>query len=226
MPLLSRVVQYAALFALFALVVVLALYGTVALSTRAYIEHDVSAAPAADTALVLGASVYSSGELSPVLRYRADTAADLYKAKKVSKILVTGDNSSVGHNEVNPVGKYLLTLGIPKQDIFLDHAGFDTYSSMYRARDVFAVRSIIIVSQDFHLARAVYVARGLGIDAYGVAAESQGRFTYNWLREVPATMKALFDLTFARTPKYLGEQIPVTGDGTGTWADATTTPAL
>lgn len=221
---ISRAVRYVVLLALFVSVVVLVLYGTVVVSTRSYIQHDVTLAPAGDVALVLGASVYSNGALSPVLRSRADTAVALYKAKKVSKILVTGDNSSVGHNEVNPVGNYLLSLDIPKQDIFLDHAGFDTYSSMYRARDVFEVKTIIIVSQDFHLARAVYVARYLGINAYGMEAVSNGRFTYNWLREVPATMKALFDLTFARTPKYLGEKIPVTGDGSSTWADATTTP--
>ena len=141
----------------------------------------------------------------------------------MKKILVTGDNSTLAHNEVNPVGNYLVAAGIPKADIFLDHAGFDTYSSMYRAREVFEVRSMAIVTQAFHLPRSIYVARRLGIEAYGVpAGEGRSRF-FNYAREVPATLKALFDLSFARLPKYLGEQYPISGDGSPTWYEATST---
>lgn len=185
-----------------------------------FAETDV---PQTEAALVLGASVTSKGELSPVLRERADRAVDLYRAGKIKKVLVTGDNSTLSHNEVNPVGNYLAAAGIPKPDIFLDHAGFDTYSSMYRARDVFRVRSITVVTQDFHLPRSIYVARRLGIEAYGVpAGEGMSRF-FNYAREVFATMKALSDLAFARLPKYLGEQYPISGDGSPTWYEATST---
>src|SRR6185295_18531017 len=97
---------------------------------------------------------------------------ELYKAGTVSKILVSGDNSTVSHNEVNPVRDYLLASGIPDRDIFLDHAGFDTYSTMYRARDIFGVASILIATQSFHLPRAVFIARALGVDAYGVDADN------------------------------------------------------
>ena len=191
--------------------------------TTPYIFASATEAPTTTAALVLGASVYQNGKLSPVLAARANRAAELYIGGKVHKILVTGDNSEVSHNEVNPVGKYLMSLGIPKEDIFLDHAGFDTYSSMYRARDVFTISDMTIVSQPFHLGRAVYIARSLGIDAYGVEAGEGESFPYNSLREIPATVKALLDLTFKREPKFLGEQHPIEGDGSPTWADATTT---
>jgi len=190
--------------------------------TAPYIEA-LETLPLTETALVLGASVTSTGILSPVLRERADRAAELYREGKVGKILVTGDNATVSHNEVNPVGNYLIAAGIPKSDIFLDHAGFDTYSSMYRAREVFNVHSMAIVTQAFHLPRSVYVARRLGIEAYGVPAGEGGNFLYNSAREVPATLKALSDLAFARLPKYLGEQYPITGDGSPTWYEATST---
>lgn len=182
-------------------------------------------APTSTAAMVLGASVYQNGDLSPVLKARADTAAKLYEVHKVAKILVSGDNSKLSHNEVNPVGKYLESLGIPKEDIFLDHAGFDTYSSMYRAKEVFDVRFLTIVSQSFHLPRALFAARMLGIDAVGVEAPGESTL-YNVMREMPATVKAMLDLLGKRVPEYLGEQYPITGDGSATWADATTTPEV
>lgn len=173
--------------------------------------------------MVLGASVTSGGDLSGILKERADEAAALYRAGKVQKILVTGDNGTVSHNEVDPTARYLASIGIRPDDIFLDHAGFDTYSSMYRARDVFAVTSVTIVSQDFHLPRAVYLARSMGLTAYGVEAQSGGVGLFNYVREIPATIKALYDVALSRTPKYLGEQFPITGDGRATWGSATTT---
>lgn len=207
------------------LVLVLAAFLYVGSDAKPYIYASVAEVPEAEVALVLGASVTSAGALSPVLKERAQTAVELYTAGKVSKILVTGDNSTLSHNEVNPVGNYLTAAGIPKSDIFLDHAGFDTYSSMYRARDVFGVRRVVVVSQAFHLPRAIYVARRLGIKAYGVDAGKGEGFLFNYVREVPASVKALLDLSFARVPKYLGEEFSITGDGSATWYDATSTPA-
>lgn len=209
------------------------LLAAIVLSLLIYVQHEAAPyiyatadeAPTSTAALVLGASVYQNGSLSPILRERANEAVDLYRLGRVRKILVTGDNGDLSHNEVNPVGNYLLSRGIPKGDIFLDHAGFDTYSSMYRARDVFAIKSMLIVSQPFHLARAVYLARALGIDARAV--EARGTPTpYNTMREIPATLKALLDLFINRFPKYLGAQYPIGGDGSPTWADATSTEQI
>jgi vancomycin permeability regulator SanA len=169
--------------------------------------------PDAEVALIPGAAIFPDGTLSPIFQDRADMAIRLYKAKKVLKILVSGDNSTLSHNEVNPVRNYLLLKGIPDQDIFLDHAGFDTYSTMYRARDIFGVTSLLIATQSFHLPRAVFIARELGMDAYGVDADNGPSLFSNYVREVFADEKAVFDLVFHIQPKYLGDRIPIMGDG-------------
>ncbi|HVV15051.1 MAG TPA: ElyC/SanA/YdcF family protein [Candidatus Paceibacterota bacterium] len=199
------------------LCVALSLYLPVQLSAREYIYKSVSSAPQTQAALVLGASVMRDGTLSPVLRERVDKAVELYQAGKIAKILMTGDNSTLSHNEVEPVRRYLLAAGVPGEDIFLDHAGFDTYSSMYRARDVFGITSVTVVTQAFHLPRAVYIARRLGLQAIGVEAGADGVSLYNYAREAPATIKAQLDIMFYRVPKYLGPQFPIGGTGTTTW---------
>jgi SanA protein len=181
--------------------------------TKAYIYNDVMAAPSAEVVLIPGAAIFADGTLSSIFMDRADLAFKLYEAKKVSKILVSGDNSTLSHNEVNPVRLYLISKGVPDQDIFLDHAGFDTYSTMYRARDIFGVTSVLIASQSFHLPRAVFIARQLGMKAYGVNADVGNILSRNYGREVFADEKAVLDLLFNRKPKYLGDAIPITGDG-------------
>lgn len=188
-------------------------YGVIHVKSRGYIYGEVEKLPQAQVAVILGAAILRSGDLSPVLRHRADMAIQIYTAGKVDKILVTGDNSTLAHNEVNPVRKYLLKNNIPEEDVFLDHAGFDTYSSMYRARDVFKAEKIIVVSQGFHLPRAVYIARMLGVDAYGMKADNGTYLFKNDIRELGADVKAVFNLLFHRLPKYLGDEIPITGDG-------------
>jgi SanA protein len=184
--------------------------------TELFIYSAPAHVPATQVALVLGASVRGS-ELSEILRARTDAAIALYKAGRVSKILVTGDNGALNHDEVTPVRKYLIDAGVAAGDIFLDHAGFDTYSSMYRARSVFEVKSMTVVTQDFHLPRAVFLARTLGIEAYGLVADENQGGLYNYLREIPASWKALYDLVTVRVPEYLGAQIPIEGDGSTTW---------
>jgi SanA protein len=180
-----------------------------------YVYASLVDVPSAEVAIVPGASVLN-GKPSPVLSARADTAIELFETGKVSKILVTGDNGELTHDEVTPVRRYLTEAGIPADDIFLDHAGFDTYSSMYRAIAVFHAQSAIIVTQDFHLPRALYIARHLGMTAYGVTAEGGGT-PLDYLREIPASDKALFDLLVHRIPEFLGAPFPLTGSGTSTW---------
>lgn len=180
---------------------------------KPHIYNSASDAPNAEVALIPGAAILKDGSLSPIFMDRADMAITLYKAGKVLKILVSGDNSTVSHNEVNPVRLYLLNKGIPDQDIFLDHAGFDTYSTMYRARDIFGVTSVLITTQSFHLPRAIFIARRLGIQAYGVNADVGHMLLRNYVREMFANEKAVFDLTFNTRPKYLGDKIPIREDG-------------
>ena len=181
--------------------------------TKSHIYNDVAKVPDAVVALIPGAFVSEDGVLSPIFIDRVDMAIKLYEAGKVSKILVSGDNSTVSNNEVNPVRLYLISKGVPDEDIFLDHAGFDTYSTMYRARDIFGVASVLITTQSFHLPRAVFIARKLGLEAYGVNADLGHILFRNTVREVFANEKAVFDFVLNRKPKYLGEKIPITGDG-------------
>ncbi|HAO64940.1 TPA: hypothetical protein DCQ44_03100 [Candidatus Taylorbacteria bacterium] len=197
----------------FGFVVLAVSYAVINLNSSGYIVDNLDSLPHAQAVMVPGAAILLSGELSPVLRDRVDMAIAIYQKGLVKKILVSGDNGTLTHNEVNPMRIYLLKKGIPDQDIFLDHAGFDTYSSMFRARDIFQVKSMIIVSQAFHLPRAVFIARNLGINTYGMVADRGNYLFYNSFREVFADVKANFNLLFDRQPKYLGQQIPITGDG-------------
>ncbi len=216
MPKIGIYIQLAvaAILALFVAIMLVPI--TMRSAMDSYMYESIRSVPSTDVALVLGAAV-RRGQPTPVLEERAYRAVELYRAGKVNKILVTGDNGALSHDEVTPVRKYLIEAGIPAGDIFLDHAGFDTYSSMYRARDVFMADSVTIVTQDFHLPRAVYIARHLGLTAYGMRARNAGVYMKNYLREVPASVKALLELMVNRQPKYLGEQIPLTGDGSTTW---------
>jgi SanA protein len=215
---MRRIIPATILVLLIGVAVVLATNVFIIAWAYSSIYESVETVPTAPVALVLGASVAPGGVLSPVMKERADAALRLYAAHKVSKILVSGDDGTLNYDEVYPVGEYLLSAGVPEKDIFLDYAGFDTYSSMYRARAIFNVSSMIIVSQRFHLPRALFIAHSLGLTATGLDAGQPGEYYLsNSLREIPASIKAIFDVMFARVPKYLGQQYPVTGDGSATW---------
>ncbi|WP_420809312.1 SanA/YdcF family protein [Actinomyces procaprae] len=173
----------------------------------------------APVAIVLGASVYSSGEPSPWLRYRLDVAADLYESGRVDAILVSGDNGQASYNEPIAMYEYLVSVGMPSEAIAVDYAGFDTYATCVRAREVFGVSEAILVSQDFHEARAVAVCRAVGVDAAGVgdtrARANRSTWTYSWLRERGAAVKAGWDVLTDRTP-LLGDR-ETTVDDAITW---------
>jgi vancomycin permeability regulator SanA len=151
-----------------------------------------------------------------MLADRLDFGVKLYKNDKAPKILVSGDHGTKGYDEVNAMREYLLKKGVPSADIFMDHAGFDTYDSAYRARDVFLIKKAIFVSQDFHIVRAVYIGRQLGLQVYGVASDPReyAGIEYNKLREVLSRIKAVLDTEILKSkPKFLGEPIPVWGNG-------------
>ena len=212
---MRRLVTYASILVLALLLTAVLIPQLMRFAVSSDIYHNADDVPSAEVAIVPGASVYL-GEPSPVLAARADAAIALYMKHKVSKILVTGDNGALNHDEVTPVRKYLLDAGVKPEDIFLDHAGFDTYSSMYRAVAVFRASSAIVVTQDFHLPRALFIAHALGLQAYGFLAQGEGN-AYDYVREIPASDKALVDLLVHRNPKYLGQPYPLTGDGQATW---------
>lgn len=183
---------------------------------RPFLYRSVEETPEAHAAVVLGAGVYSNGVPSPMLADRLETGVALYRAGKVKKLLLSGDHGRRDYDEVNAMRDYVARLGIPWGDIFMDHAGFSTYDSMYRARDVFLARDVIIVTQEFHLPRAVFTARALGLNATGVAADRQpyGNTAYLRGREVIARAKAFLQVYVLRSvPKFLGPSIPIIGDG-------------
>lgn len=179
--------------------------------------HTVSVEQAkpAQAVIVLGALVFPDGGVSAMVEDRLETAYALYRDGKAEKILITGDHGQVDYDEVNTMRRYLERKGVPGEDIFMDHAGFDTYDSMYRARDVFQVDSAIVVTQGFHLPRAVYLAREMGLEAEGVVADRQryNRPAYYEMREMAARIKAFAEVMVGRKPIFLGPIIPIKGDG-------------
>jgi len=183
-------------------------------STKDFIFDDIDDVPKAYVAIVLGARVMPNGFPSYVLQDRLDTAIDLYNFNKVERILLSGDHGQNEYDEVNNMKKYLISKNIPVSDIFLDHAGFNTYNSMSRAKEIFLIDDAIVVSQKFHLARSVYIAREKGISAVGIVANRRFYLstTRNNIRESLARVKSFFEVLINVDPKFLGDQIPITGD--------------
>lgn len=169
----------------------------------------------ADCILVLGAGLKPDGTPSDMLRDRLEEGMRLYRQGAAPKLLLSGDNGQESHDEVNAMKDYVLAAGIPSEDIFLDHAGFSTYESMYRARDIFLVEKAIIVTQRYHQYRALYMARGFGIEAWGVVSEPRiyAGQNYRDLREILARDKDFLQMIVKPKPTYLGNTIPISGNG-------------
>lgn len=172
----------------------------------------------ADCILVLGAGVREDGSPSHMLRDRIDTGVMLYAAGAAPKLLMSGDHGRVGYDEVNVMRSRALAADVPSADIFMDHAGFSTYDSLYRARDVFAVKRLIIVTQSYHLPRALHIANALGLEAVGVSADLNRYYGQlgRDLREAAARAKDTVYCWFRPQPVVLGEVIPISGSGEAT----------
>ncbi|MBS7527650.1 YdcF family protein [Fusibacter paucivorans] len=178
--------------------------------------------PNTQAIIILGASVHGD-RLSMVLEDRTLAGIALYQMDDDAKLLLSGDHGEKYYDEVNAMRKYILA-NAPEVDdraIFMDHAGFDTYDSLYRAKHIFGVDQAIIVTQSFHISRAVYIAKSLGIDAVGYAVDET---KYKWilrakwqLRECLSRVKAVMDVETGALPKYEGDPIPISGDGHVTW---------
>ncbi|MGN1231641.1 MAG: vancomycin high temperature exclusion protein [Anaerotignum sp.] len=169
----------------------------------------------ADCILILGCGVREDGTPSLMLQDRLETGIALYEAGAAEKLLMSGDHGRKEYDEVNTMKDFATERGIPSEDIFMDHAGFSTYDSMYRARDIFCAEKVILVTQEYHLPRALYVAEKLGLEAYGVAAldvNYRGQ-AYREFREMLARAKDFCIAWLQPEPKYLGEAIPVSGNG-------------
>jgi len=192
------------------------------LGGRSPVTTDPAKVPHAQAALVLGAQVYRDGKPSIMLRDRVNAAADLYRAGRVDKLLLSGDHSRVDYDEVGAMRRLLIDQGIPAQDIFTDHAGFDTWDSAQRAKRVFDVSSAVVVTQGFHMARALYDARRAGLNATGFIADRRqyGKIMGKLrVREALARVKTMGDVVTGADPHFLGAQIPISGDGRASWGD-------
>lgn len=181
--------------------------------------YSVANAPSRPVALVLGASVWRNGQPSPVLEDRLRAALELYQTGKVAKILVSGDHGQEHYDEVRVMANYLEDRGVPAADVFMDHAGFRTLDSMYRAKMVFGIDSLLVVSNPFHVPRALFLGEAVGLRVDGVAADygvrySAGTRWRNATREILARILAFADVHILGTePRFLGPSINIRGDG-------------
>ena len=168
-----------------------------------------------DCILVLGCYVHDGGRPSDMLYDRLCRGIELYQSGASPKLLMSGDHGQKDYNEVKAMKLQAMEAGVPSEDIFMDHAGFSTYESIFRAREVFAADKIIVVTQKYHLYRALHVANALGVEAYGVAADyhTYAGQAYRELREILARSKDFATSILKPTPTYLGEVISVSGDG-------------
>jgi SanA protein len=199
-------------FAVILLVVVA--NGMVYFKSRPYICSNIDDLPVCYTAIVPGAMVSSSGKPLRFLKERLDLAITLYERGKIQRFLLSGDHGRVQYDEVNGMKQYILEHNVKISDVFLDHAGFDTYNTMVRAKKVFLVTDAIVVTQDFHLPRAIYIARSYGLKVYGIKADNPHKDSrlYVQIREVLANVKAFLEVTIRRQPHFGGAPIPITGD--------------
>jgi len=175
--------------------------------------YGVGDVPPRSVAVVFGAGLWADGSPTPVLADRVDTAAELYHAGKVSVLLMSGDNSRLEYNEPQAMLEYAVSAGVPAEAIVLDYAGRRTYDSCYRALHIFGVQDAVLVTQAYHLDRALYTANRLGIDAVGVPADKRAYVyirRYRW-RELAATWAAWWDLNILHPTPILGQREPIPG---------------
>lgn len=168
-----------------------------------------------DCILVLGCLVKGNGAPSDMLSDRLTRGIELYQLGAAPKLLMSGDHGRVGYDEVSAMKRRAVDAGIPSSDVFMDHAGFSTYESIYRAKEIFQAKKIIIVTQEYHLSRAIYIAQCFGLEAYGVASDYRAYLNQSArdFREVLARVKDFGTCVFKPEPTYLGDVIPISGDG-------------
>lgn len=202
-----------------AIVAVLAVAGTnaaVILASRDGIVDDIAALQFdADAIVVLGASVMPDGTPSDILQNRLDKAISLYNAGAAPKIIMSGDNGTASYNECWAMKRYAVAQGVPSEDVFCDHAGFSTYETMYRVRHVFGAERIIVSTQTYHLFRALYDARGVGMQAVGVSDDESEYSNQSWydLREIPARTKDFLQVLFHVPSTFVGDPISLDQSG-------------
>ena len=214
---LIRILIALVALAFFAGATVLAINAHVVSSTRSAIltPEEAAAKENIDCILVLGCRVYEDGSLSHMLQDRLRRGVELHDAGAAPKLLMSGDHGQKDYDEVNAMKRFAIEKGVPSEDVFMDHAGFSTYESLYRAKEIFGVEKVIIVTQEYHLHRALFIAQQLGLEAYGVASDyrSYAGQILREIREILARNKDFVNTLFWPEPTWLGEFVPIDGNG-------------
>ena len=214
----KKILRRFIIVSLFGIIAFLAVNGYVRITSEkeiASIEELQEMEEKIDAVLVLGAQVKADGSPSVMLKERLDTGIQIYQSGITDRIIMSGDHGSDDYDEVNVMKDYAIERGVPSEHIFMDHAGFSTYESMYRAKEIFQAENIIVVTQNYHLYRALYGAEAMGLQAKGVACDTAvySGDTYRKIREMAAVAKDVGYSVFKPEPTFLGDPIPVNGDG-------------
>ena len=214
-----KAIKYIAIFLIIVIIIVFIINYYVKFSSKKQIisEEEAEKLENVDCILILGAGIWGD-KPSPMLEDRLTQGISLYKNGVSNKIIMSGDHSKKDYDEVNVMKKFAIDEEVKSEDIFMDHAGFSTYESIYRAKEIFKAKKIVIVTQKYHLYRALYIANKLGIEAYGVSSDPRKYVgqTSRELREILARDKDFIKCIFKPQPTYLGETIPVSGNGNQT----------
>ena len=213
---MKKLLKYGIIAIILITIIVLGINLYVRISTNKQIikENDYTALSDVDCIIILGAGIWED-KPSPMLEDRLLEGIKLYQNSVSDKIIMSGDHGRREYDEVNIMKNYAIEKGIPSENIFMDHAGFSTYESIYRAKDIFEAKKVVIVTQKYHLYRALYIANQLGLESYGVGADPRQYVgaTYRELREILARDKDFIKCIFKPEPTYLGDTIPVSGNG-------------
>ena len=213
---MKKLLKYGIIAIIIITIIVLGINLYVRISTNKQIikENDYTALSDVDCIIILGAGILED-KPSPILEDRLLEGIKLYQNSVSDKIIMSGDHGRREYDEVNIMKNYAIEKGIPSENIFMDHAGFSTYESIYRAKYIFEAKKVVIVTQEYHLYRALYIANQLGLEAYGVGADPRQYVgaTYRELREILARDKDFIKCIFKPEPTYLGDTIPVSGNG-------------
>lgn len=210
------IIKYGIIVIVIIAIIVLGINLYVKISTRNQIikEEEYKELSDVDCIIILGAGIWGD-KPSPMLEDRLLEGIKLYKQNVSDKIIMSGDHGREEYDEVNIMKSYAIENGVLSENIFMDHAGFSTYESIYRAKEIFKAKKIVIVTQKYHLYRALYIANKLGIEAYGAGADPRKYVgaTYREIREILARDKDFVKCIFKFRPTYLGDTIPVSGNG-------------
>lgn len=213
---MKKIIIYLIIILVITTVIILGINQYVKQTTKKQIikNNDYSKLKDIDCILILGAGIWGN-KPSPMLEDRLLQGISLYKNNVSSKIIMSGDHGAKEYDEVNVMKNFAIEQGVPSENIFMDHAGFSSYESIYRAKEIFDAKKIVIVTQQYHLYRSLYIANSLGLETYGVNSDPRqyAGQAYRELREILARNKDFVKCIFKPEPTYLGDTIPVSGNG-------------